>query len=526
MINANARPCDEAAIRSARVSGCAEHAKVWVLIATILGSAIAFIDESVVNIALPAMEKDLGASVAVVQWIVNTYTLSLAALLLIGGAAGDRFGRRQVFVIGIAIFAASSLWCGLAPDIVHLIAARAIQGISAALMIPCSLAIIGATFSEAERGKAIGTWAGFTSIAAAVGPLLGGWIVDHSTWRAIFFINPVLAGPTLWIALRYVPESRDPQATAPLDWRGALLIFSGLSSLVFGLIEAPAWGWRNTAVVASLAAGLALLAAFVWEEKRSRAPMMPADLFKSRAFSGINLLTLLLYAALGGAFFFLPFALIQVHGYSATVAGVSFLPFTIIMSTLSRWSGGLIDSVGARLPLVAGPALCALGFALLALGGAGGSYLVNFLLPIAVLGFGMAATAAPLTTAVINAVPTRQAGVASGINNSVASVASLLAVAIFGALVLSTYNAALDRPSAAAMTPAIAQSVEKAHGQFVVEPALASLQGEERTVAAAIIRASLAQGIQAAMGLAAALALAAALCAWLTIPPGKKSAKR
>jgi EmrB/QacA subfamily drug resistance transporter len=524
MINANARPCDEALIRSTPASGCAEHAKVWVLVATILASAIAFIDESVVNIALPAIEKELGASVAVIQWIVNIYTLSLAALLLIGGAAGDRFGRRRMFIIGIIIFAATSLWCGLAPDIVQLIAGRALQGVGAALMVPCSLAIIGAAFSEAERGKAIGTWAGFTSIAAAVGPLLGGWIVDHSTWRAIFFINPVLAVPTIWIALRYVPESRDPQAHARLDWRGALLILAGLSSLVFGLIAAPAWGWHDLTVLASLAAGLVLLAAFVWEEKRSPAPMMPAELFRSRAFSGVNLLTLLLYAALGGAFFFLPFALIQVHDYSATLAGVSFLPFTIIMATLSRWSGGLIDRVGARLPLVAGPLLCAAGFALLARSGAGGSFAQDFLLPISVLGLGMAVTVAPLTTTVINAVPARQTGVASGINNAVSAVAGLLAVAIFGAVVLGAYHHALDRHRAvAAATPAIAQAIEKARSQFVIEPALAGLQGQDRATAATIIRASLAEGIQVAMWFAAGLALAAALCAWLMIPPPPKA---
>ncbi len=518
MINPKARPCDEAAIRAVRAGECGTNTKAWVLVGTILASAIAFIDESVVNIALPAMEKDLGASVAVIQWIVSAYTLCLAALLLIGGAAGDRYGRRRLFVIGMTIFAATSLWCGLAGGIAQLLVARAAQGIGAALMIPCSLALIGATFDEAERGKAIGTWAGVTSIAAAVGPLLGGWIVDHATWRAIFLINPVLAVPTIWIALRHIPESRDPHATGALDWRGAMLSFAGLGLLVFGLIALPNWGWRNLTVAGAIVCGVALLVAFILVEMRVRHPMMPPALFRSPMFSGVNALTLLLYTALGGAFFFLPFDLMQVHGYSATIAGASFLPFTIVMGGLSRWSGGLIDRVGARLPLIVGPAICAIGYGLFAMAGAGGSYGMSFVLPIVVLSLGMVVTVAPLTTAVINAVPATQTGVASGINNSVASVASLLAVAIFGAVALGVHDHALDGHVRAAATPAVQHAIDAARGQFVIEPALAGLQGDERAQAAIILRGSLAEGIQVAMGLAAALALAAGLCAALTIP--------
>jgi EmrB/QacA subfamily drug resistance transporter len=517
MINPKARPCDEAAIRAVRVGDCAASVKTWVLVGTILASAIAFIDESVVNIALPAIEKDLGASVAVIQWIVSAYTLCLAALLLIGGAAGDRYGRRLAFVSGMTIFAAASLWCGLAGDIAQLLVARAVQGVGAALMIPSSLALIGATFTESERGKAIGTWAGVTAIAAAAGPLLGGWIVDHATWRAIFLINPVLAVPTIWIALRHIPESRDPQVSGALDWRGAVLSFAGLGLMVFGLIALPSWGWRNVTVLASIAAGIALLMAFVAVEMRALHPMMPLKLFRSPMFSGVNLLTLLLYTALGGAFFFLPFALMQVHGYSATIAGASFLPFTIVMGGLSRWSGGLIDRVGARLPLVVGPAICAVAYALFAMAGDDSSYVLSILLPIVMLSFGMAVTVAPLTTAVINAVPPTQTGVASGINNAVASVASLLAVAIFGAVALGVHDSALDRRATAAPA-AVSRAIAAARGQFVIEPALAGLQGEDRVQAAVVLRKSLAEGIQAAMALAAALSLAAGLCAALTIP--------
>ncbi len=521
MINPKARPCDEFAIRAVRAGDCAAETKVWVLVGTILASSIAFIDESVVNIALPAMEKDLGASVAVIQWIVSAYTLCLAALLLIGGATGDRYGRRLSFVTGMTIFAVTSLWCGLAGDIAQLLVARAAQGVGAALMIPSSVGRNGAPVNLSQRGKALGTWAGVTAIAAAVGPLLGGWIVDHASWRAIFLINPVLAVPTIWIALRHIPESRDPQATGALDGYGAVLSFAGLGLLVFGLIALPSWGWRNLTVTASIAAGNALLVAFVIVEKRALHPMMPLALFRSPTFSGVNLLTLLLYTALGGAFFFLPFDLMQVHGNSATIAGASFLPFTIIMGSLSRWSGGLIDRIGARLPLIIGPAICAVAYVLFAFADAASSYVVSFLLPICVLSLGMVVTVAPLTTAVINAVPQTQSGVASGINNSVASVASLLAVAIFGALALGVHDHALDR-RAAAVTPGISHAIEAARGQFVIEPALAGLQGEERAQAATILRGSLADGISAAMALSAMLSLAAGLCAALTIPARAK----
>jgi EmrB/QacA subfamily drug resistance transporter len=514
-----ARPCDEAAIRStAPGSGCSESAKPWVLAVTILASTISYIDESVVNVALPTIEADLKTSAAATQWLINAYMLVLTALVLVGGAAGDQLGRRRMLTAGLGVFAASSLWCGLSPGIGSLIAARAVQGVGAALLIPCSLAIIGATFDESERGKSIGTWAAFSAMAAAFGPILGGWIVDHVSWRWIFLINPFIALPTIAIALRHVPESRDPQAAAGLDWRGALLALGGLGSLVYGLIAAPERG-VDAMVLASLGAGVALLALFVWEEKRSRAPMMPLVLFRSYTFSGVNGLTLLLYAGLGGAFFFLPFLLIQVHGFSATLAGASFLPFTAIMAGLSRWSGGLIDRFGARLPLVIGPAISACGFALLA--AMDTSSFLRLLTPMIVLGLGMAITVAPLTTTVINAVPGRQAGVASGINNAVASLASLLAVAILGAVALGAYNRALDqRLAAPSLSAEVRQAVVQARGKFAAELP----HGEARAAAQAIVRPSLASGISLALWLAAALALLASLCAALTIGPQAKRA--
>jgi EmrB/QacA subfamily drug resistance transporter len=317
MSSLRTRPCEDAIIQStAAAVRRSASAKPWVLVATILASSIANIDESVINVALPAIETDLATTIVTIQWLVNAYTLCLSALLLVGGASADQFGRRRFFIVGVSIFAAASLWCGLAPNLTQLIIARATQGVGAALLIPCSLALIGASFDESERGKAIGTWAGFSAVATAIGPLLGGWIVDHFNWRWIFLINPLLALPTIWIAYRHLPESRDPEAKPGLDWRGAALVLLGLGGLVYGLIAAPISGWSDPFVLAALLGGSLLLIAFVWIEHSSCAPMLPLALFGSRTFSAVNLLTLLLYAALGGVIFFVRFALIQVYGFS------------------------------------------------------------------------------------------------------------------------------------------------------------------------------------------------------------------
>ncbi|HYM33203.1 MAG TPA: MFS transporter [Candidatus Cybelea sp.] len=526
MTNLKPGPCDEAAIRSVRAAAeCSSREKFWVLVVTVLASSIAYIDESVVNIALPAIETDLRAPVAVIQWLVNAYTVCFAALLLIGGTAGDRFGRRRVFVLGMGVFAASSLWCGLAPSIGQLIAARAVQGFGSALLVPCALALIGASFGENERGKAIGTWAACSAIAAAVGPVLGGLIVDHTTWRWIFLINPFLAVPTIFIAVRHVSESRDPKAPATLDWPGAILAFAGLGSAIFGLIAAPSYGWEDARVAGPLVFGVLILAAFAWQEARSRSPMMPLDLFKSLGFSGINLLTLLLYAALAGAFLFLPFDLIQVHGYSAALAGTAFLPFTVIMGALSRWSGGLLDRFGARLPLIAGPAIAALGFGLLALPAADASYWIAFFVPIVALGFGMAVTVAPLTTFVINVVPEARIGIASGVNNAAAALANVLAVAVLGAVALGAFDRGLDRRLAGArISPQVREVVESARSKFVVEVRSDLASETERAAAKAVIKDSLAGSIRLVMSLAAGLALAGSASAALLIrSPGVAS---
>jgi len=482
-----------------------------------MGSTLAFVDESVVNVALPKIEGDLDTTLAAMQWVINAYTLCMSALLLLGGAAADQFGRRLIFVIGVSIFAVASLGCGLAANVQSLIAARAIQGAGAALLIPCSLALIAAAFDEGERGAAIGIWSGASAIAAGAAPLLGGWLVDHGSWRVIFLINPLLAIPTLWIAWRRVPESRDPNAPAGIDWRGALLAFAGLGCVVYGLIAASGLGWSHAAVITSLSVGTMLLIAFLLAEKGAAAPMMPLELFRSRTFSAVNLLTLLLYGALGAAFFFLPFLLIQARGYSATAAGAAYLPFTLVLGVLSRWSGKLIDRFGARWPLMAGPALTACGFALL---GSVDAHYWAVLLCMTVLGLGMAITVAPLTTAVINAVPPQRTGVASGINNAVASLGSLLLIAVLGTVALASFDRSLERHlSVVEVSPRVRAVVDAARGGFVLPAMPAGITSEERQRARAIVAESLAGTINAALWIAAGLALASALSAAVGIAP-------
>jgi EmrB/QacA subfamily drug resistance transporter len=453
-----ALPCAAQTIRSIhRTTVCSPQDKSWVLAVAVLGSTLAYIDESVVNVALPGIEADLHTTLASMQWVINAYTLCMSALLLIGGAAADRFGRRKLFLGGMVTFTLASIACGFAPNVAPLVAARAIQGVGAALLVPCSLAIIGATFDEHERGAAIGIWSGASALAAGAGPLLGGLLIDHLSWRAIFFINPLIAIPTLWIAMLRLPESADPAARTGLDWLGAALVFGGLGSLVYGLISASTLGWRDLTVTGSLTAGALLLLGFALEERRTFAPMVPLALFRSPSFSGVNLLTLFLYGALAGAFFFLPFLLIKAHGFSATAAGAVYLPFTLVLAVLSRWSGRLVDRLGARSPLIVGPVVVAVGFALLAILSGQQRYWV-YLAPMIVLGLGMAITVTPLTTTVINSVEKRATGVASGINNVVATVASLLVVAVLGALITNSLVASARVVMATAAALALAAS--------------------------------------------------------------------
>jgi EmrB/QacA subfamily drug resistance transporter len=512
------QPCDEAAIRSATaVAPCTKSAEPWILAATIVGSSLAFIDGTVVNVALPALQADLNATVVDAQWVVESFALFLAALVLVGGSLGDRFGRRRVYAIGVGLFAAASAWCGIAPGVGQLIVARAVQGIGAALLVPGSLAIIGASFSESTRGRAIGTWSGFTSITAAVGPIIGGWLIERASWRAAFFINLPLAAIVLALVFWRVPESRDNRHQG-VDWRGAVLATSGLGTLVFGLIESSSLGFTHRAVIGSIAGGILLLAAFLIVEARIADPMLPVSLFRSRNFSGANLLTLLLYAALGGSLFFVPLNLIQVQRYSATAAGAALLPFILTIFVLSRWSGGLVDRYGAKLPLTIGPVIAAAGFALFTAPRVSHNYWTSFFPAVVVLGVGMAISVAPLTTTVMNSVKSSQAGVASGISNAVSRTAGLLAVAMFGIVMLHSFNQNLDQRLAAIdLSPETRLSIDQQRVRLAgIEPP-ATLTGETRISVDHAIGDSFVSAFRVVMWVSAGLGLLSGLSAWLLI---------
>jgi EmrB/QacA subfamily drug resistance transporter len=401
-----------------------------------------FIDGTVVNVALPAIQADLGITVVAAQWIVEAYALFLASLVLVGGSLGDRFGRRRVFSIGVALFAVASVGCALAPTAATLIAGRSVQGIAGALLAPGSLAIISATFDEGGRGRAIGTWSSFTAMTAALGPLLGGWLVDQASWRMVFFLNVPLAAIVLAIAFTRVPESRDEDASH-LDWLGAILATVGLGGTVYGLIESGAHGFQDPLVRFAIVGGILTLVLFVFVESRVREPMLPLGLFRSRSFVGANLLTFLVYAGLAGGLFFLPFNLIQVQGYSATAAGAALLPFVLMVFALSRWSGSLVPRVGTRLLLTVGPTLAAASAILYAVPGVGDSYWTTFFPAVVLQGIGMGITIAPLSTTVMGAVDVRHAGVASGVNNAVSRIAGLLAVAVMGIVALTVFSTQL-----------------------------------------------------------------------------------
>ena len=494
---------------------CRPAARPWVLAATILASSMVFIDGTVVNVALPALQRQFSASASDLQWVVEAYALLLAALLLVGGSAGDHFGRRRVFMLGVLLFAAASAWCGLAGDMRQLILARAFQGVGGALLVPGSLALISASFPEQARGRAIGTWSGYTAITAAVGPLLGGYLIDHVSWRLAFLINLPLALVVLGLTLSYVPESRDRSAAPGLDWGGALLASTGLGCLVYGLIESPASGWLAPAVLGPLVAGVLLLAGFIGLERSHPAPMLPLQLFHSRDFSGANLLTLLLYAALGGGLYFFPLNLIQVQGYSAVAAGAALLPFVLLMFALSRWSGGLVDRYGARLPLMIGPTITACGFAGLALPGVGGSYWTTYFPAVLVLGLGMAVTVAPLTTTVMNALDSQLAGAASGINNAVSRVAGLLAIAVLGIVMQLGFDARLGPELAArGIGPALAAPMLAQKGKLAATAVPPQASPAQQRVLQQAVGAAYVAGFRRVMLWSALLALGSALCAW------------
>ena len=511
-------PCDESLIESSPDGlPCSKAAGRWVLVATILGSSMAFIDGTVVNVALPALQQELNANVVDVQWVIEAYSLLLSAFLLTGGSLGDQFGRRRIYVLGIIIFSAASTWCGFASSIGQLIAARAVQGLGAALLVPGSLAIISSAFPIEERGRAIGTWSGFSAITAAVGPVLGGWLIEHISWRAVFFINIPLALAVIAISIWRVPESSSKDET-PLDWWGAILGGLGLGALIYGLLESSRLGFAHPSVMIALVAAVVLLVLFLIIEAKIPHPMLPLALFRSRTFSGANLLTFLLYGALGGTLFFLPLNLIQVQHYAPTAAGAALLPLILIIFLLSRWSGGLVERCGAKIPLVAGPLIAAAGFALFLRPDIGGTYWTTFFPAIVVLGLGMAVSVAPLTTTVMNSVPENRVGVASGINNAISRTAGLLAIAVFGIVMLQSFDRRLDqRLSEIELTSSARAALATQRNKLAGAELPKELHPDTGPVVRRAIEESFVSGFRVVMGMGALLAVGSAASAVVLI---------
>jgi EmrB/QacA subfamily drug resistance transporter len=510
---------DEPPSRDARAGLPVEtRAPRWILAATILGSSLAFIDSTVVNVALPTLQASLHATIVGVQWVVEAYGLFLAALILVGGSLGDLLGRRKMFLIGVGIFAIASIGCGLSSNIQQLVIARCVQGAGAAFLVPGSLSIISASFDEQTRGRAIGTWSGFTAITTACGPVLGGWLIQHASWRWAFFINLPIAAAVWAISLRHVPESRNAGA-GRADWPGALLATAGLGGVVYGFVESTSLGWRNPLIFGSLIGGFVCLIAFIFVEDRMSSPMVPLALFSSRGFTGANLLTLFLYAAIGMFFFLFPLNFIQVQKYSLTATGAAALPFILLVFLLSRWSGGLVTRYGAKVPLVIGPIIVAAGFFLFAVPSVGASYFKSFLIAFLVLGLGMAISVAPLTTVVMSSADQNRAGAASGINNAVARVASVLAIAILGVVMARMFSFSLEHRLAQLRLPSDVS-------QYVLsnETKLAGLDLPSGLDAGLIgtIRESISQafifGFRIEMYICAGLSLASGAVAWLMIP--------
>ena len=488
------------------------------LAATILGSSLAFIDGTVVNVALPALQSSLHATVMDVQWVIESYGLFLSALILVGGALGDSFGRRGMFLLGVIIFGAASVGCGLSSSIHALVTWRSFQGVAAAFLVPGSLAIVSSAFDERTRGHAIGTWSGFTAITTAFGPVLGGYLIEHFSWHWVFFINVPLAAVVVAISVRHVPESRNPNAQQ-VDWLGAIVATLGLAGLVYGFLESTGLGWADPRVWGSLIFGVVSIGLFLFVEKRVAAPMVPLGLFNSRSFSGANLLTLFLYAALGAFLFVYPLDLIQIQKYSATKTGAASLPMILLLFALSRWSGGLVGRYGARTPLIIGPLIAAVGFALFAIPSVGVDYWSGLFLGFVVLGLGMAICVAPLTTVVMNSVEQDRAGTASGINNAVARLAGVLAIAVLGIVMIAVFARSLRASMAAHhVDESIVQGLESNVSKLGGLQAPANLDPRLTATVRAAISDSFISAFRITMLLCAGLAMLSAATAWRMIP--------
>ena len=480
----------------------------WVLAATVLGSSMEFIDGTVVNVALPSLQSSFAATGTQVQWVVEAYALFLSALLLTGGSLGDRFGLRKTFLAGVVLFASASVWCGFAPSLHQLLMARCLQGAGGALLVPNSLALLSASFSGAQRGRAIGMWSGFASMMTALGPVVGGWMVQHGSWRWVFFLNIPIALATVSITLTKTEPTAAPTTSSSIDWQGAILGAAGLGLITFSLMQ-----WEAGQVFTHLTGflGLIVLGAFVYVESRAAAPMMPVDLFRSRNFTGSNLLTFFLYAALAGALFYLPLNLIQIQGYSPTQAGAAMLPLVVIMFALSRWAGGLIARYGPKLPLVVGPLITAGGYALLVRPGVGGPYWSTYLPAMVVLGLGMTISVAPLTTVVMSSVNQKRAGAASGINNAVSQTAALLAIAICSPLFYQSFSHSLTgHLQRAGVSARVSEQVElqrRRLGSIQTQEAAAKSAVDESFVGAFRLITLLAGVSAAAAGITAAFTI-------------------
>ena len=501
--------------------------KTWVLVAAILGSSMSFIDATAVNVALPIIQRELGATSAQMQWVIEAYALFLAALILVGGSLGDRFGRRKLFAIGIAIFALASIACAAAPGIIVLIVARSIQGIGAALAVPESLALISVTFSGEERGKAIGTWSGFASLTGAGGPVIGGYLAQTASWRWVFLINVPLAVAVLAIALLRVPESRDENAAHSIDVTGALLATIGLGTLVYGLIRFQLAAGRVDGGI-FIGVGIAVLVAFVIVEMRTAHPMMPLAMFASPVFAIANLYTLALYLALGGALYFFPYVLIDVQGYAPTAAGATFLPFVVLQFVCSRWSGGLVHRVGARIPLVIGAALAGCAFLLYSLPPAGSTnYWTSYFPAVLTLGVGAVFFIAPLTTTVFDSSDPELSGLASGINNAVSRTAGLLAIALFGIVFTGVFSNGFDAQLQAAHVSTATRTLANVdRARFAGGTVPPDVPAADRPAVSAAVRQSFLAGFRGVQYVSAGVSFLAALIAFIALPRRERASEQ
>ncbi len=492
--------------------------KKWILAATVIGSSMAFINGSVVNVALPAIQTGLDATVVDMQWVISIYTFILGSLILTGGSAGDYYGRKRIFGLGVFLFLISTIWCGVAPTVEQLILGRAGQAIGGAFMVPGSLAIITEVYEQEQRGKAIGTWSGATALATALGPLLGGLLVDYLSWRFIFFISIPMAVAVLTILFWKVPESKASAQDGSPDWLGALLATIGLGLMCYGLIQGSELGVAHPRVALITIAGILVMGGFIYTEKRVDNPMVPLTIFRSKTFSGANLVTMFLYFSLAGVFFLLPFNLIHVQGYSATAAGAAFIPFPLLVGGLSRWSGGMIVRFGAKPLLIVGPALTSVGFILLGMYGDGQSYWASFFPGISFMGLGVAVSFAPLNTTVMSSVEKSVAGTASGVNKAISRLSGMLSVALLGALAINLFgNELLEWMQQNNVPEHIQQQMIQEKTNLATAEVPKQASPELQKVLKKSVRRSFLDSFRSVMYVSAGLVLTSSLCSALLI---------